>query len=635
MPTQSAFAGRSHAATLRHDVNLYYGLAARVGLPPTPFMLKFMGVAAEDLAGRRARDAACWREFRGEVTCLHPSLPIWTLATAPDGQILSSVVERLAYEALRQRLPPSVTLTVHPVLTSDRKWKADFALVASRPEKATHVEVAGPPGERLAAADRARGGLQGASRGQAGGLCRGWPAAAGDRPCRRGLRPRPAAHGGRRRDRERSGGMSGVGTARRYLLRVCAAVTTTSSPPEITEFGRLDVQVEGKKIVQSDEPMSALYRPAGCLPEPEDIAGITEGDLLQRPICGGDRLKRAIWNPAPPDVLVAHDASRIRVLLPPITHMPLPWISTYKIARQIWPWAPGFTLDELVEWRGLRASKSASLHSDRAAARARDTAALLAELLRLGMPLNQLLFLSAVTVAPLLPPPLQDDEIGWRGLPDDELRWLAGAATNLPADVRTRACREKARRIALVGRTGRAFRSANPAGLNATPFPSRLHAASVGRRRRFTQGHNPMATSPDPSETGRRRFHAHQVDTAVSSAVGEVRRRAKFQTLDTDSELIMACAVAADIWRRHDRLFHDPSEFKDDAARAKVAAMLWATVDPALEQVCGLQPTTKAGTAARAAVFLMWDAGEMLARAETGRIMDRLLLAMVLDLLEP
>ena len=142
-----------------------------------------------------------------------------------------------------------------------------------------------------------------------------------------------------------------------------------------------------------------------------------------------------------------------------------------------------------------------------------------------------------------------------------------------------------------------------------------------------------MPTSPHPSETGRRQFHAHKVNMAIDNAIAEVRRRAKFQTMNTDSELIMACAVAADIWRRHDRLFREPTEFKNDAARARVAAMLWAAVDPVLEQVCGLQPTSRAGTTARAAVFLMWDAGEMLARAETGRIMDRLLLAMVLDLL--
>ena len=142
-----------------------------------------------------------------------------------------------------------------------------------------------------------------------------------------------------------------------------------------------------------------------------------------------------------------------------------------------------------------------------------------------------------------------------------------------------------------------------------------------------------MSTSPNPSKTGRRQFHAHDVNTAIYTAIEDVRRRAKIQSPDTDAELIMACAVAGDLWRHHDRLFREPSEIKDDAVRVRVAANLWNAVNPILQQVCDLQPTTREGYRARAAVFLMWDAGEMLARAETGRIMDRLNFAIVLDLL--
>jgi len=126
---------------------------------------------------------------------------------------------------------------------------------------------------------------------------------------------------------------------------------------------------------------------------------------------------------------------------------------------------------------------------------------------------------------------------------------------------------------------------------------------------------------------------AHEVKTAICKAIRDVRQRAKRKSLDTEAEIIMACAVAADIWRHHNRLFSDLSEIKDDALRARVAATLWNAVNPVLQQVCDLQPTTREGYRARAAVFLMWDAGEMLARAETGRIMDRLNLAIVMDLL--
>ena len=142
-----------------------------------------------------------------------------------------------------------------------------------------------------------------------------------------------------------------------------------------------------------------------------------------------------------------------------------------------------------------------------------------------------------------------------------------------------------------------------------------------------------MSTSPNSSKTGRRQFLAHEVNASIHEAVRDIGRHAKRQPLTADSELIMVCAVAADIWRRHDRLFRDPSEIKDDAARIRLAGIFWAAADPILRQICDLRPTTKEGYRARAAVFMMWDAGEMLARAEAGRVMDRLVLAMVLDLL--
>ncbi len=142
-----------------------------------------------------------------------------------------------------------------------------------------------------------------------------------------------------------------------------------------------------------------------------------------------------------------------------------------------------------------------------------------------------------------------------------------------------------------------------------------------------------MSNSTSPSKTRRQRFHAHDVNASIHEAICDVRRRAKRQPLDADSELIMVCAVAVDIWRRHDRLFHSRSEIKDDAARVRLAGALWAAADPILRQVCDLRSSTREGYRARAAVFMMWDAGEMLARAETDRVMDRLILGLVLDLL--
>ena len=142
-----------------------------------------------------------------------------------------------------------------------------------------------------------------------------------------------------------------------------------------------------------------------------------------------------------------------------------------------------------------------------------------------------------------------------------------------------------------------------------------------------------MPTSPNPSKTGRRRLHARDVDATIHAALKDVQHAAKVPTLHADSELIMACAVAADVWHRHNRLFHGSSAILDDTARDKVAAVLWIAVEPVLNQICDLPPITEEGHRARAAVFLAWDAGELLARAGSGRVLDRLPLAMLLDLL--
>ncbi len=245
--------------------------------------------------------------------------------------------------------------------------------------------------------------------------------------------------------------MTGVKTGRSYRLRACAVVTTGSWTPEIVEFSRVDIVTGGNEVVRSDEPMSALYRPTGCLPEPDDVAGIAEDDLRGRRICRPPILKGAIWAPTPPDVLVAHGASSMRMLIPAITHMPLPWICTYKVARMLCPTAPGYTLDELAVWLGLSAGdEPAPPHHNRAAVQASRTAALLAELTR-SATLNQMLLMSAIITPPLLPPPMPDDDAGWQMVPDDELAWFAHHAIKLPIHVKPRAARERARRIAAGG----------------------------------------------------------------------------------------------------------------------------------------------------------------------------------------
>lgn len=148
-------------AVLRRDMQLYVFLSQRLFLAPTPFMLKFMGADAADLADRRGTDAVVWAAFRAEVTLNFPSIPSWTSTTARDGQLLNSVVERVAYEALQRQKPPSMTLKAHPILHPKRKWRADFGVTSVVQGSMLHIEVAGliasdgrPRNEREAAYQR-------------------------------------------------------------------------------------------------------------------------------------------------------------------------------------------------------------------------------------------------------------------------------------------------------------------------------------------------------------------------------------------------------------------------------------------------------------------------------------------------
>ena len=189
------------------------------------------------------------------------------------------------------------------------------------------------------------------------------------------------------------------------------------------------------------------------MPDPDDIADITARDLkLLQPGCTREILREAIWAPTEPHVLVTHDASRLKASIPTSTHMPLPWICTYKAARHVWPGAPGYTLNELVEWRGLCGDDlpASTQHSERAGVKALAIGALLTDLLR-SASLNQLLTFSMVITASLVPPPLPDDEFGWSLVPDDNLHWFAAHAINLPDYVRPRARAEKFRRVSQGG----------------------------------------------------------------------------------------------------------------------------------------------------------------------------------------
>lgn len=129
-----------------NDARLYRNLTNRLGgVPPTGFMLQFMGLAACQLAERRTADKATWRAFRELVTALYPKIPSHTVSMTADRQILDSVSEQIVHEQISRRLPPGVTLEVHPTPIEGRKFSADFG-VRSKTGNVIYVEVVGSLG---------------------------------------------------------------------------------------------------------------------------------------------------------------------------------------------------------------------------------------------------------------------------------------------------------------------------------------------------------------------------------------------------------------------------------------------------------------------------------------------------------
>jgi DNA polymerase III epsilon subunit-like protein len=124
------------------------------------------------------------------------------------------------------------------------------------------------------------------------------------------------------------------------------------------------------------------------------------------------------------------------------------WISTYRAARRLWPGASDYGLDDLISLRGLDIRIEA-LGSEqppvRATTKARLTRLLLIELLKQAT-VKQLVSFSNLKAPPPRAPPLPHDDPAWSFVPDDDLRWWATEATNLPAHVHLRARAERSLR---------------------------------------------------------------------------------------------------------------------------------------------------------------------------------------------
>lgn len=139
------------SSRVEHDAALYRDIARRMprGLPPTAFMLRYVGPEARDLFDRYAAPSD-WSGFRAAVAARYPDVPAWTPTVAQDGTRLASVPERMVYELLRPRLPCDITLVLHPRLpVPGRRFDADFGL-SGRSGPVLHVEVTGAVARNIA-----------------------------------------------------------------------------------------------------------------------------------------------------------------------------------------------------------------------------------------------------------------------------------------------------------------------------------------------------------------------------------------------------------------------------------------------------------------------------------------------------
>lgn len=122
--------------------------------------------------------------------------------------------------------------------------------------------------------------------------------------------------------------------------------TPESDNAEIIEMGRMDVDLSSRAVLE-ETAWRTFCLPRGPIPpETKAIHHITEEDLRDA------LLAREVFDQlldGSPAYLVAHNAAFEQYFTPSRT----PWICTMKVARIVWPDAPGHSNQCLRYWLGL------------------------------------------------------------------------------------------------------------------------------------------------------------------------------------------------------------------------------------------------------------------------------------------
>lgn len=156
---------------------------------------------------------------------------------------------------------------------------------------------------------------------------------------------------------------------------------TTGTPedadPEVIEMGSIDVLIQDRAL-RTDTAWSSLCRPRGPIPAvTKAVHHIWEEDVQHAPPAR-DLWDRLLTGNGEPAWLVAHNAKFEQFFTPP---WGIPWIDTYKVARIVWPDAPGHSNQALRYWLELPCDRKLAEPAHRALPDAYVTAHLFIRLL--------------------------------------------------------------------------------------------------------------------------------------------------------------------------------------------------------------------------------------------------------------
>ena len=122
-------------------------------------------------------------------------------------------------------------------------------------------------------------------------------------------------------------------------VRIVAVEATAAATPEVVGLARTDLRIDECNVVVA--PPRAIR-----------FSTVADEGCPTLRACTPVHLANAVWGTGTPQVLVGYGAP-VWDHLPPAITRSLPRIDMARVARLVWPGAPGYGCAELVDWLGL------------------------------------------------------------------------------------------------------------------------------------------------------------------------------------------------------------------------------------------------------------------------------------------